>query len=133
MSILSTQMTFMRSLTYGVAVLAALGIMSLIIWYPDNAPTNAAGSANTVVPEVRTASLTMQVPEMHCPFACYPRVKENLEARENVVSVELAQQAKEGVIDNPQVIVTYHDEFDADGAIAKLEAEGFSGSTVLPQ
>ncbi|QDV41711.1 hypothetical protein Enr13x_15540 [Stieleria neptunia] len=127
----------MRSLAYGAAILAAAGIMYLITMSPtepaaDAVPSPATPEAVTIAPdtEVKTASLTMTVPEMHCPFACYPSVKKNLEKRSDVLTVELAPQKEEGIIDNPQVIVTYKDGFDADQAIAQLEAAGFTGSTV---
>ncbi|MCA9140440.1 MAG: heavy-metal-associated domain-containing protein [Planctomycetales bacterium] len=150
----------MRSVAYVVAILAAAGIMYFIATSPDQraadqvadttehhtASVSAAGSvsadaaiedvsAESIVPEaeVKTASLTMNVPEMHCPFACYPSVKKNLEERDDVMAVELAPQKEEGVIDNPQVIVTYKEGFDAEQAIAMLEAAGFAGSTVVDQ
>jgi hypothetical protein len=128
----------MRSLAYGAAILAAAGIMFFITTtsskpaseLPESSPTNTTAS---IVPdvEVKTASMTMNVPEMHCPFACYPSVKKNLESREDVMSVELAPQKEEGVIDNPQVIVTYREGFDPIGAIALLESVGFAGSSVI--
>ena len=127
----------MRSLAYGAAILAAAGIMYMISTLPtepaaEAVPTPATPDAVAIAPdaEVTTASLTMTVPEMHCPFACYPSVKKNLEKRSDVVAVELVPQKEEGIIDNPQVIVTYKEGFDAEQAIAQLEAAGFTGSTV---
>ena len=130
----------MRSLAYGAAILAAVGIMVFIINTPEKpdavteqeAPASSESVAKSTPDiEIETVSLTMDVPEMHCPFACYPSVKENLEKRGDVVSVELAPQKEEGVIDNPQVIVTCSENFDADQAIAMLEAAGFAGSSVV--
>lgn len=119
----------MRSTAYAVAILAAAGIMYYFATSPDVAgPDAPVDQAN--VTEATTASLTMNVPEMHCPFACYPSVKKNLEERTDVVSVELAPQKEEGVIDNPQVIVTYKEGFEPESAIAQLDKAGFSGSTV---
>ena len=133
----------MRSVAYGVAILAAAGIMYFLTVTPakpvaesSQAVTPAAVEPSTSIDpdtEVTTASLTLNVPEMHCPFACYPSVKKNLETRGDVMAVELAPQKEEGVIDNPQVIVTYKEGFDAKEAIAMLEAAGFSGSTVVEQ
>ena len=127
----------MRSLAYGAAILAAAGIMYMISTLPtepaaEAVSTPATPDAVAIAPdaEVTTASLTMTVPEMHCPFACYPSVKKNLEKRSDVVAVELVPQKEEGIIDNPQVIVTYKEGFDAEQAIAQLEAAGFTGSTV---
>lgn len=129
----------MRSFAYGAAILAAAGIMFVLTMTPtepagDPTETNASAEvATSIVPDadVKTASLTMNVPEMHCPFACYPSVKEKLEKQADVMTVELAPQKEEGVIDNPQVIVTYKEGFDAEQAIAMLEAAGFGGSTVV--
>ena len=45
-------------------------------------------------------TLTLSVPKMHCPFACYPAIKKALEETDTVESVELAEQKEEGVIDN---------------------------------
>ena len=133
----------MRSLAYGAAILAAAGIMFFIARTPSetspDTPPVAASAAieatTSIVPgaEIKTASLTMNVPEMHCPFACYPSVKKNLETRDDVMTVELAPQKEEGVIDNPQVIVTYKEGFDSDKAIAMLESVGFGGSSVVNQ
>ena len=133
----------MRSIAYGAAILAAAGIMYFIMSTPNEpaaeteSQDNVASAETTtsISPEVevKTASLTMKIPEMHCPFACYPSVKENLEKRADVVGVELAPQKEEGVIDNPQVIVTCTESFDAEQAIAMLEAAGFAGSTVVQE
>ena len=133
----------MRSLAYGAAILAAAGIMYLITMTPadpvaeptDQESVAASETTPSIDPsvEVETASLTMNVPEMHCPFACYPSVKKNLEKRSDVMSVELAPQKEDGIIDNPQVIVTCTKEFDAEQAIAMLEAAGFAGSSVIEQ
>lgn len=146
----------MRSAAYAVAILVAAGIMYFIATSPTepvaapndqsvavasaesaSAESASAESDSSIVPDadvkmdsLTLASLTLNVPEMHCPFACYPSVKKNLEKRDDVTAVELAPQKEEGVIDNPQVIVTYKPGFDADQAIAMLEAAGFSGSSV---
>ncbi|KAA5540496.1 heavy-metal-associated domain-containing protein [Roseiconus nitratireducens] len=133
----------MRSIAYGIAILAAAGIMFFIAMNPAEPPADASGpetspaSVATIekqVPsdaETQSASVTLNVPEMHCPFACYPSVKENLEKRDDVIEVALAPQKEEGVIDNPQVIVTYKQGFSTDAAIATLESAGFGGSTVV--
>ena len=122
----------MRSIAYAVAILAAAGIMYYVAMSPD-APAPDAPVAQEDIADVTTASLTMNVPEMHCPFACYPSIKKNLEERADVVSVELAPQKEEGVIDNPQVIVTYKSGFEPESAIAQLDKAGFSGSTVVSE
>jgi mercuric ion binding protein len=130
----------MRSVAYGAAILAAAGIMYFITMTPSEPATDAttetaasAESGGSIVPDadVQTASLTMSVPKMHCPVMCYPSVKKSLEERDDVLSVELAPQKEEGIIDNRQVIVTYKTGFDTEQAIASLETVGFPGSSVV--
>lgn len=123
----------MRSLAYAAAILAAAGIMYLIASGPveptrDGMTASQAPATSDV--EIEPASLTLNVPKMHCPFACYPSVKENLEKQDDVLSVELAPQKEEGIIDNRQVIVTYKQGFDPDKAIALLDSVGFEGASV---
>lgn len=135
----------MRGIVYAVAALAAVGIMIAIATLPGDpagdemvapdrvAATTAEAAADS--PEIAVASaegetLTLDVPKMHCEFACFPKVKQTLETTEGVAAVELAAQKEAGAIDNRQVIVTYRDGFDVDGALAKLEQAGFPGSGV---
>jgi hypothetical protein len=126
----------MRSAAYGAAILAAAGIMYFITMSPSESSLDpAADPANSIVADadVQTASLTMSVPKMHCPLMCYPSVKKKLEEREDVLSVELAPQKEEGIIDNRQVIVTYKKGFDPEQAIASLESVGFPESSVVAE
>lgn len=121
----------MRSLAYGTAILAALGIMVYLAATPSQSPViDPDAVASSATPDVELASLTLDVPKMHCPSYCYPTVKKKLESREDVVAVELAPQKEEGVIDNRQVIVSVKDGFDRDAALAMLEEVGFGGSSV---
>ncbi|MCD0463493.1 heavy-metal-associated domain-containing protein [Roseiconus lacunae] len=124
----------MRAIAYVTAIVVAAAIMFFIIQSPEEATsTPEQQAASSVAPEVdvNTASLTLNVPDMHCPFACYPNVKKTLEGRDDVVSVELVPQKEEGVIDTPQVVVQYKDGFVVDNAIAQLGELGFAGSTVV--
>ncbi|MEM9585813.1 MAG: heavy-metal-associated domain-containing protein [Planctomycetota bacterium] len=127
----------MRTAGYAIAVIAAVGIMIAIVAMPSNEPAddaNASQAPPTVLDETSLASLesvTLNVPEMHCPFACYPAVKETLEASDQVASVELAPQKEEGVIDNPQVIVKHRGNLNLEAALAALEASGFDNSTAV--
>lgn len=75
-------------------------------------------------------SLTMEVPEMHCPFACYPKVKETLAEQPGVESVELVEQKDENAIDDPRVVVKLNGDFDATNAIDALAKVGFNQSVV---
>lgn len=139
----------MRSVAYGVAVLAAIGIMLAIAKMPKNqaridqpeSPSNTTVAVETEVARSIEAtptrvmsepgSLTLNVPDMHCPFACYPAIKETLESSDKVEKVELAEQKVAGQIDNPQVIVNFNKGFDIDAAIAALKAKGFDNSAVV--
>ncbi|TWU34506.1 heavy-metal-associated domain-containing protein [Novipirellula artificiosorum] len=129
----------MRGIAYSVAALAAVIIIVAIAKMPAQVGSEGAGAnlttdAGTVLTSARVmdteGELTLEVPDMHCPFSCYPRVKELLEGSEAVEEVELAEQQEEGVIDNRQVIVHFHPGFNVDQAIAKLAKEGFAKSDV---
>ena len=129
----------MRVIVYAVAVVAAVGIMLAIVLMPaadeasemaGQAEVSPAADATEVAGE--TQSLVLHVPDMHCPFACYPAVKQTLEAAPNVKAVDLAEQTEEGEIDNPQVIVSYADGFDLESAVARLAERGFKNATQVP-
>ena len=135
----------MRSVTYGVAVLAAVGIMFAIARMPnkETSPDQTGSEASTVIQPASSVqqaaarvmeeagSLTLHVPEMHCPFGCYPAIKKTLESSEAVQEVQLAEQKVEGAIDNPQVIINFTKGFNVDAAIAALKAKGFDNSSVV--
>ena len=127
----------MRAVAYVVAALAAVGIMVAIVAMPDQEKTADSVSPASAVEATparvmsEPGTLTMQVPDMHCPFACYPAIKKTLESADTVTEVQLAAQQVEGVIDNPQVIINYQPGFDIDAAIASLQANGFKDSTVV--
>ena len=74
-----------------------------------------------------TANLA--IPEMHCPFMCFPKAKETLEEIDGVASVELVEQEEEGVIDDRRVVVTFDGSVSADTALAALEAVEFPDSS----
>lgn len=131
----------MRGFVYALAAIAAVGIMIAIATMPsDSSREEAAAPAAEAPSAVETPAakmvsadsekLTLAVPEMHCEFACYPKVKETLEGTEGVELVELAPQKEAGAIDNRQVILTYKPGFDVNAAIAKLDEAGFGDSAV---
>ncbi len=127
----------MRAIAYVVAAIAAVGIMIAISSRPveessGQAVANSSSTTDVVATSMPEAgTLTLSVPEMHCPFACYPRVKETLENANSVTLVELAPQKQEGVIDNRQVIISYDAGFNLAGAISSLKKEGFTDSEVV--
>ncbi|TWU58802.1 hypothetical protein Poly51_15820 [Rubripirellula tenax] len=121
----------MRGLTYAIAAIAAVGIMIAIGSRPaEEAPASAATAVSTAA-MAESGTLTLKVPEMMCPFSCYPRVKESLENTAAVNGVELAAQKVEGVIDNRQVIVSYDAGFNLADAIDALQKEGFTESEMV--
>ena len=134
----------MRGLAYTIAAIAAVGIMIVIATKPSDQtsePSAGTASVETLTAEstdvvAKTSSaesetVTIAVPEMHCEFACFPRVKETLESAEGVELVELGPQKEEGAIDNRQVIVKFKPGFDVNDAIARLTKEGFKNSDVV--
>lgn len=73
-------------------------------------------------------SATLEVPEMSCPFACYPKVKETLESLDGITAVELVPQKEEGVIDDRRVTISFGGNVDGAAAVAALSDAGFAGS-----
>ena len=130
----------MRSLAYGVAALAAIGIMVAIVAMPEGNETETAQTDKEVASSVEATparvmseagTLTMAVPDMHCPFGCYPTIKKTLESADTVTDVQLAEQKVEGEIDNRQVIINFRAGFDVDAAIAALKENGFDNSDIV--
>ncbi len=86
--------------------------------------TGAASSAGTLV--------SLKVPNMDCPFGCWPAVRESLTAVDGVESVELVQQGGEDVIDNPVVMIKTGADFDTSKLIAALPSRFGQGAELLP-
>jgi copper chaperone CopZ len=130
----------MRATVYMIAAIAAAGIMYVIASTPNPTTSDRAQEARSAdasidaTPAVMSeaGTLTLSVPEMHCEFACFPKVKETLEGASGVEAVTLAAQAEEGVIDNRQVIVKYEPGFDLNAAIASLASAGYKNSELVP-
>ncbi len=95
---------------------------------PADAPPKAAGAAIVPSGSIKLVSKTLKVPTMSCPHGCWPAVKETLEKQPGVASVELAKQANETEISNPQVTVKLNNSFDLNAAIAALAAAGFENA-----
>ncbi len=70
--------------------------------------------------------VTLHVPNMHCVFDCWPKVKKTLEEQDGVAEVTLAQQAEEDKLDNPRVTLKLDGEFDSAKAIDALASAGFA-------
>lgn len=70
----------------------------------------------------------ISVPEMMCPYSCWPKVQETLAAQPGVESVQLAEQptgTPEGEIKERVVELKLNGNFDADAAIAALAKVDF--------
>lgn len=128
----------MKSIVYAVAGIAAMGIMIALIAVPNGTPATptapasaAAATAVSASPAVLSEAgmLTLEVPSMHCQFACYPRVKESLEASTGVSEVTLAEQPDPNTLTVKKVIVKYNAGFDVDQALDLLKQEGFADAT----
>ncbi len=96
---------------------------------PSSGTTSRVESTPSSENAVRLVSL--EVPEMSCPFSCWPKVKETLEGQSGVDSVQLAKQADENAIDNPIVHVQLNGEFNTNLAIQALSKAGFEGSKIV--
>lgn len=92
---------------------------------------SAAAVASTEEIMDDAGTLTLSVPEMHCEFACFPKVKETLEQETGVEEVTLAAQKEEGVLDNRQVIVKYQAGFNPRSALKSLEEAGYKDSGIV--
>jgi copper chaperone CopZ len=129
----------MRSPIYLLAALAAAGIAYYVASTPNSQPTASQSALDDAVVATATSSavmdqpgtLVLRVEDMHCEFACFPKVKKTLEGFDGVVSVELDEQAEEGTLDNPQVVVTYDSGFDLGAAQGALAKSGFAKSSVI--
>ena len=96
---------------------------------------SVSGTSETVAkPEAITVSFdqgdtaTLEVPEMSCPFMCYPKVKETLEGMDGVTAVELVPQEREDAINDRRVTVTFDGHVDGAEAVAALSKAGFANS-----
>lgn len=91
---------------------------------------STVAASTTTTPAVAGETMVVHVPEMHCPFACWPAVQKDLAAQPGVLDVELAPQKDENAIDNPKVFVRVAEGFDADAAVESLAEAGFKDSEV---
>ncbi|MCH2212116.1 MAG: hypothetical protein MK110_12500 [Fuerstiella sp.] len=72
---------------------------------------------------------TLAIPEMECPFGCFPRAKDALADIDGVAGVELVDQEQEGVINDRRVIVTFDGKVDGHAAIAALDSVNLPGAS----
>ena len=123
----------MRPAVYALAVIAAAAMAYFFATAPTPGTAVSQPATDAVASQVmnQSGTMTLRVEDMHCPFACYPAVKEALEGQTNVLAVELDKQQVEGVIDNPQVLVKYEPGFDLTAALDALSKKGFAKHSVV--
>lgn len=94
----------------GVAALAAVALNN----------SNDAPAAVTAAPSAAAPgdSLVLSVPDMHCEFACAPKVRETLAAVPGVEEVQTN-------VENQTATLVIGDGFDEAKAIAALTAAGY--------
>lgn len=96
--------------------------------------STAGGSAEGIpVAEVPATAthVSIKVPDMECPFACWPKVEKILAAQPGVERVTLSPQQDDNIIDNPQVEVELKPGFDLAAALAALDEGEFHNSIVV--
>ncbi|MEC7677927.1 MAG: heavy-metal-associated domain-containing protein [Planctomycetota bacterium] len=121
----------MRGPAYVAAVIAAVGIMLVIAREPADQTDQDLPIAAETTSAASLETLTLSVPEMHCQYACFPKVKNTLEQVDAVAEVQLAKQKDDSVLDNRQVIVKYKEGFDVDKAIGLLAEAGYTDSALV--
>lgn len=121
----------MRGPAYVAAVIAAVGIMLVIAREPADQTDQDLPLAAETTSAASLETLTLSVPEMHCQYACFPKVKNTLEQVDAVAEVQLAKQKDDSVLDNRQVIVKYKEGFDVDEAIGLLAEAGYTDSVLV--
>ena len=97
---------------------------------PAGGPAPTSGSTATSMVPANVKLVSMKVEDMHCPLGCYPTVEKALAKVAGVSSVKLAEQKKDGTIDNPVVLVQVDGNFDPTAAIAALDKVGFASEMV---
>ena len=99
-----------------------------------DAPEAAHATPETEAPAAVTVSYeagdtaTLAIPEMHCPFGCFPKAQDALQEVDGIASIELVKQKEEGVIDDRRVVVTFDGPVDGQAAIAALDAAALPGA-----
>ncbi|MBA3313427.1 MAG: heavy-metal-associated domain-containing protein [Planctomycetota bacterium] len=107
----------------GGVALAAVALLA-----SADKPASASAGASIAEPETPTVeapegALVYSVPDMHCEFACAPKVRETLEGIVGVKKVETN-------VENQTVTVYTGAEFNAETALAALSEAGYPGKKV---
>ncbi len=100
----------------------------------SEAPPSSDGASTTEAGAVRfVANTSLEIPNMMCPYGCYPAVEETLATLEGVEGVQLAEQPKgtpEGQLRKKVVELKVGEGFDLNTALAALKAAKFEAQPV---
>ena len=104
----------------GVAALSAVALMNGGKKESPAAPAAASVAPSTDAPE---GAVVFSVPDMHCEFACAPKVRETLAAVPGVEKVETD-------VEKQTATIVTGNGFDAGKALAALDEAGYSSEQV---
>ena len=93
----------------------------------DAAPAAAETGQIETTPVSVTKTYELSVPDMSCPYGCYPTVEKTLAGMDGVAGVRLAdpEDPEDGTIEDRRVFVDVGEGFDLDAALAKLKEKSF--------
>jgi len=101
----------------GIGALAAVSLAT-----SSQAPASVAAAPkeepSAPAVEAPEGAVVYSVPDMHCEFACAPKVRETLEGIAGVEKVETN-------VENQTVTIFANDKFDAKTALAALSEAGY--------
>lgn len=106
-----------------VFLLSGIGALTAIALSSGSkaaAPSAAASATEAIAPAVEApeGAVVYSVPDMHCEFACAPKVRETLEGVAGVEKVETN-------VENQTVTIFTNDKFSAASALAALSEAGY--------
>ena len=134
-------MSRMKSLTAALVatVVLTVGCSEAETTVPSTGGTGEAADGSTetarkplgepVVNEsvTKVSTYELSVPNMDCPYGCYPTVAKSLSELPDVAGVRLAdpEDAQDGEIADRRVFVDVGEGFDLDAALAALEKKAY--------
>ena len=98
----------------------------------DESGSAEAGSVVGAAMMPAGAFFEVAVPTMHCPYACYPSVREQLEATPGVLAVSLAspEDAEDGTIEDRRVFIMADKGFDSSVVADAVSRAGHTAGEV---
>ena len=111
-----------------VFLLSAIGALAAIGLSSESRDSAAIASASVTEPKAPAVdapegAIVYSVPDMHCEFACAPKVRETLEGIPGVEKVETN-------VENQTVTIFTNDNFDAKTALAALSDAGYPSKSL---